>query len=120
MNGPYRSTPGRASQLRWDSYSIQGWKEYKVWGDFIVNAERLAPDEDPAAPRLTEILVLETKGLHLKNEDTVYKQELFKLCNKLSQPYPIEAIAEQFSDHKVRFELVYEDEWQRVLNMMFS
>jgi type III restriction enzyme len=101
-------------------YSIQGWREHRVFGDFIVNTARPAADDDPAAMQLNTILVLETKGLYLKNEDTAYKQDLFSLCNQLSEPYPIEALAQQFSDHKVRFELVYEDEWQRIMNAMFA
>ena len=65
--------------------------------------------------------VLETKGLHLQgNEDTEYKQQLFELCNKYSQPFPWDAIEKEFSDHKVVFQVVFEDEWKRVLNARFK
>ena len=100
-------------------YSIQGWKAHKVWGDYIVNTER-SPVADPVAPKLQTVLVLETKGLYFDNEDTAYKRELFELCNRMSEPWPMEAIAQQFSDHKVQFEVVYDDEYRRVLNAMFS
>jgi len=101
-------------------YSIQGWKAHKVWGDYIVNTASSAAAADPAASKLQTVLVLETKGLYLDNEDTAYKRELFELCNRMSAPWPMEAIAQQFSDHKVQFEVVYDDEYRRVLNAMFS
>ena len=67
----------------------------------------------------TIVYVLETKGLHLKdNDDTNYKKKLFALCNQESKPTPWDAIAEQFSNHQVVFQVVSEDEWQRVLNEM--
>ena len=90
-----------------------------VWGDYIVNTER-SPVADPVAPKLQTVLVLETKGLYFDNEDTAYKRELFELCNRMSEPWPMEAIAQQFSDHKVQFEVVYDDEYRQVLNAMFS
>ena len=68
-------------------YRVQGWKT-PIYPDFVVFAKR---DETPSEFQegFQEVYVLETKGLHLKgNEDTVYKQELFALCNDLCQPRP--------------------------------
>ena len=62
--------------------------------------------------------VLETKGLHLKNEDTAYKQELFELCNRNGQKQLWDDIAGDFADHHVHFCVVFDDEWRKVLNQL--
>ncbi len=48
---------------------LQGWKRGKVYPDFVFAAH--------AADGVTRMVLLETKGLHLKNEDTLYKADLF-------------------------------------------
>jgi type III restriction enzyme len=63
---------------------------------------------------------LEIKGIHLKNEDTDYKQQLFALCNSHSQPKPWDEIAQQFANHTINFQVVFDQEWQRVLNALFA
>jgi type III restriction enzyme len=100
-------------------YSIQGWQAHRIYSDFVALGHN-APEADEPPPPITKIYVLETKGLHLKNEDTQYKQEVFELCNKLSKPTPWNAIEEEFSNHKVQFQVIFEDEWQRVLNAMLQ
>lgn len=97
-------------------YYVQGWQEHRVWSDFIVLG-RDAPEQLNPQP-LSTIYVLETKGLHLKNEDTDYKKELFKLCNELSKPQPWNMIENDFAEHSVAFQVIYEDEWERILNAM--
>lgn len=92
------------------SYSIQGWRKPRVYPDFIA----LRQD----AP---VVYVLETKGVHLSgNPDTNYKKALFELCNQYSQPTPWSEIEQNFSDHKVTFQIVFDDEWQRVLNALLA
>jgi type III restriction enzyme len=88
-------------------YGLQGWRRGRVFADFVA-MRNLHPT----------VYVLETKGLHLKNDNTDYKKRLFDLCNKHGQPTPWDAIANQFSEHKVNFQVVFEDEWERVLNAM--
>jgi type III restriction enzyme len=88
-------------------YGLQGWRKDRVYADFVA-MRNLQPI----------VYVLETKGLHLKNDDTNYKQKLFDLCDKHGQPTPWDAIANEFSEHKVKFQIVFEDEWERVLNQM--
>jgi type III restriction enzyme len=88
-------------------YGLQGWRKPRVFSDFLAFSQNCIPT----------VYVLETKGLHLAgNEDTEYKKELFEMCNRLSQPTPWDDIAKDFSDHKVTFQIVFEDEWRRVLN----
>jgi len=92
-------------------YSLQGWRRHRVYPDFIAMRQATPPT----------VYVLETKGLHLKNnEDTNYKKALFELCNERSQPQPWDAVAQDFSDHKVNFQVVFEDEWERVLNALLA
>jgi len=98
-------------------YSLQGWQPGRVYPDFI--ALQGEPTE-AGLPRLSTVRVLETKGIHLKNEDTDYKKELFQFCNDYSQPKPWDEIAGQFADHEVRFHVVFEDEWERVLNALLA
>jgi type III restriction enzyme len=90
-------------------YSLQGWQPQRVYTDFFAGQ---------GLGRLDTVQVLEIKGLHLKNEDTDYKRELFKLCNDYSQPTPWDEIAQQFADHKINFQVVFEDEWQKVINAL--
>lgn len=92
-----------------NGYSIQGWRRHKTYPDFF------ALRQEPPL-----VYVLETKGLHLKNPDTDYKKQLFQLCNEQSQPTPWNEIMQEFSDHQVNFQVVFEDEWQRVLNALLT
>ena len=52
---------------------IQGWRKHKVYPDFI-----LAMTADGEKQRL---LIVETKGDHLENPDSHYKQKLLNLCS---------------------------------------
>ena len=71
------------------------------------------------ASEFKNVYVLETKGLHLKgNEDTVYKEELFALCNELCQPRPWDEISQEMAQHQVQYQLIFEDEWRRVIDEM--
>jgi type III restriction enzyme len=71
-------------------YGLQGWQKGRVFADFVAMR-----NSHPT------VYVLETKGLHLKNDNTDYKKKLFDLCNKHGQPTPWDAIAHEFSEHKV-------------------
>ena len=55
---------------------LQGWKRGKVYPDFVFALN--------AADGKTRLVLLETKGLHLKNEDSAYKQHLLE---RLTQAY---------------------------------
>lgn len=92
-------------------YGIQGWQPNRVYPDFLVGQ---------GLKKIEKIQVLEIKGLHLKNEDTAYKQELFALCNAQSQPRPVDAIAQEFVEHEIYFQVIFENEWERVLNALFA
>ena len=95
-------------------YGIQGWKS-RVYPDFVVFSKQdLAPEFE-----FESVYVLETKGLHLKgNEDTVYKEELFSLCNELCQPRLWDEIRQEMARHQVQFQLIYEDQWRQIIDQM--
>jgi len=96
-------------------YRIQGWRQHKIYPDFIVShtSEVDATDFD-------KVFVVETKGIHLKNEDTDYKKKVFKLCNRLAEAKSWTELGLEFPERKIVFELVFGDEWQRVLNSLLK
>src|SRR6185369_1534787 len=65
----YRNIPRRG-------YYVQGWQKSRIYADFIFTTN----GGDKRDYR--KVFVLETKGLHLKNENTKYKQSVFAVCNR--------------------------------------
>ncbi|MFA5519693.1 MAG: hypothetical protein WDA74_10605, partial [Spirochaetota bacterium] len=66
------------------------------------------------------VYILETKGLHLKNEDTEYKKNVFQLCNNLGTKKPWAELFDKFADHEFVFQVIYEDEWKNRINQIFE
>jgi type III restriction enzyme len=95
-------------------YAIQGWRKHRIYPDFIVS-DAVADRSDYA-----KVYVVETKGVHLKNEDTNYKRNVFTLCNKLAEERSWTELGLEFPNKKIRFEVVFEDEWQKKLNALFA
>ena len=96
-------------------YHIQGWKKNKIYPDFIASEINAQNEEDYGA-----VYVLETKGIHLKNEDTAYKQDVFKLCNELGTKKAWKELGLDFPDKKVNFQVIFEHEWQNKINKLFE
>jgi type III restriction enzyme len=62
------------------------------------------------------VVVLETKGVHLKNEVTKYKQDIFAICNEFGKQTPWKELESEFPHKEVEFQVVFDDEWkQKVL-----
>jgi type III restriction enzyme len=61
------------------------------------------------------VFVLETKGIHLKNKDTKYKQYVFTLCNELGATKAWKELFNKFTDLDFEFQVVFKDEWQNKL-----
>ena len=84
-------------------YSLQGWQRNKVYPDFIACADG------------NQLLILETKGLHLKgNDDTEYKRRLFDLLSDY-QANGIKAgtIDLKTNDEKnITLHMLMEDNWR--------
>ena len=92
-------------------YHIQGWKRNKIYPDFIAADKSLEGNDD-----YESVYVIETKGIHLKNEDTKYKQDVFALCNELGAKKAWKELFDEFPDHNFEFQVVFEDEWQNEIN----
>ncbi len=95
-------------------YHIQGWKRNKIYPDF------LAADKQEDKDDYGTVYVLETKGIHLKNEDTKYKQDVFALCNELGAKKAWKELFDEFPDHDFEFQVVFEDEWQNKINELME
>jgi type III restriction enzyme len=92
-------------------YFVQGWQRNKVYADFVTAKKKADDPTDYGS-----VMVLETKGLHLKNEDTKYKQSIFEICNTFGKQTPWGELELEFSQKEVEFQVIFEDEWkQRVL-----
>lgn len=95
-------------------YYIQGWKKAKKYPDFILSKSNEENDD------YSKVLVVETKGLHLKNEDTGYKKSVFDICNELGKKIRWKELGEVFKDKTIEFKIIYDKEWQRKLNEIFD
>ena len=97
-------------------YRIQGWKRDKIYPDFI------AAKSPRKRGEMGSIHVLETKGAHLKYEDTRYKEAVFELCTQLATQAKANSgeLKMDFSRRKVVFQVIYSDEWRNELNAIFG
>ncbi len=96
-------------------YAIQGWKKHRIYPDFIFTALNTRKKEG-----VGKIFVMETKGVHLKNEDTQYKELVFEICNKLSDKRRADELGLAVKEAPMRYEVVYSDEWQKKINELIS
>ncbi|MGA2280675.1 MAG: hypothetical protein ABSG80_10280 [Verrucomicrobiota bacterium] len=125
VNGDERSVAwyfDKQGQLLWwyrnlsrQDYRIQGWRKHGIFPDFIASRTSATDRTD-----FDKVFVVESKGIHLKNEDTDYKKSVFKLCNKLAEEKSWTELGLEFPERKIVFELVFGDEWQKVLNRLLK
>jgi type III restriction enzyme len=92
-------------------YSIQGWQPGRVHPDLIAFSGK---------QKLKQVRVLEIKGIHLKNENTVYKKDLFQICNQYGQDELWDEVAQEFAEHTIDFQVIFTDEWECILNAMWT
>lgn len=95
-------------------YSIQGWKKHKIYPDFIASGKAKKQNE------YDSIYVLESKGVHLKNEDTTYKKNVFKLCNDVGVKMKWNELGLDFPEQQFEFQVIFGDEWKSAINKIFS
>lgn len=103
----YRNEPKK-------DYAIQGWKKNRIFADFIFT------NIDDKPEQFNRVYVVETKGLHLKNEDTDYKREVFQLCNKMAKKTSRTKLGLQLDIPNIAFHVIDEEEWKRKLNELFT
>ena len=85
---------------------LDGWKKKKVFPDFLV-----ALEETKGKP--SKLVVVETKGFHLKNEDTEYKRKLFETLERHSDGgVPVGEFILGDAPGPMRFRLVLEEGWK--------
>jgi type III restriction enzyme len=95
-------------------YYIQGWKKNKIYPDFIFANTAGKVEES------NSVYVVETKGVHLKNEDTDYKKNVFDFCNKLGQQKDWRELNLEFPEKKIEFQVIFGDEWESKINKIFG
>ncbi len=95
-------------------YCVQGWQRGRIFADFIFTTVGDKTSD------YRKVFVLETKGRHLKNEDTEYKKSVFALCNKHAKKTTWNELVPAMKDKEIRYEVVFEDEWQQRLNALLS
>jgi type III restriction enzyme len=89
---------------------LDGWRKKKVFPDFLVSLE----ENEGVPPRL---LVLETKGLHLKNDDTDYKQRLFEVLEKnCAGGVPVGELKLEEKTGPMSFRLVFDRDWKSLVD----
>ena len=96
-------------------YYVQGWKKQRVYPDFVFTETDPKGKDD-----YSKIFIVETKGVHLKNEDTDYKKNVFDFCNKLGQQKDWRELNLEFGDKRVEFQVIFGDEWVKRINEIFS
>lgn len=104
----YRNIPRR-------DYAIQGWRKQKIYPDFIFTEA-----DSQNGVEHEKVFIAETKGLHLKNEDTDYKKAVFDVCNTMVTEKKWEELKLAFKNKSIRFEVIFEDEWKRKLNALLQ
>jgi type III restriction enzyme len=103
----YRNIPHRG-------YYVQGWQKSRIYADFVFTTHG-----DKRAD-LRKVFVLETKGLHLKNENTAYKRSVFALCNKHAEKKTWNELVPAMREKEIRYEVVFQDEWEKRLNELLA
>ncbi len=96
-------------------YYIQGWKKHKIYPDFIFTDSPPSNLDD-----YKTIYVVETKGLHLQNEDTAYKTSVFEFCNKLGTQKDWRQLNLEFKNKRIEFKVIYENEWRNRINQILG
>src|SRR5574337_70453 len=116
MNGLERNAAcyvdGKAATHWWfrnvarSQYGLQGWRKHKVYPDLVVAVRQQSGGE--------RVLVLETKGQHLKgNDDSGYKRDLLDLLTGSYKGQVVGAMQLDLGvDRALHCELVMENDWQ--------
>ena len=93
-------------------YALQGWRKNKIYPDFIFAMDHKGNEE--------RIMILETKGEHLDNPDTEYKQKVLDVCanafkfENVTKRGDLELVFDQ--DTTVNCALIFEGKWETDLS----
>jgi type III restriction enzyme len=97
-------------------YYVQGWQKSRIYADFIFTADGVGATKE----HYRKVFVLETKGLHLKNENTAYKQSVFALCNKHAKRKTWNELVPAMQGKGITYKVVFQDEWEKLLNELLA
>ena len=108
--------------LRWwhrnvakSQYGLQGWRRHKVYPDFVFGYH---PQGNQA-----RVVLLETKGMHLDNEDTGYKQALLARLTQAFRDERFHGVGtlalEQGGLVDLACDLVFDQNWAADLDTRF-
>jgi len=103
----YRNLPRRG-------YYVQGWQKPRIYADFIFTTN------GGDTPDYRKVFVLETKGLHLKNENTRYKQSVFALCSRHAKKRNWNQLVPAMRDKEITYEVVFQNEREKRLNGLLA
>ena len=93
-------------------YSIQGWRQHRIYPDFIFTTR-----EKETATDYNRVYVVETKGIHLKdNEKTNYVRKVFNVCARQAKERDWNELGLEMKDKILGFEVLSENEWQARLS----
>ncbi|NCA82297.1 MAG: restriction endonuclease subunit R [Opitutae bacterium] len=93
-------------------YAIQGWREHKIYPDFIFSLDGKAKRADHQ-----RVYVVETKGLHLNgNDKTNYIRKVFDICTQQAKARSQNELGLKMKEQDLRFEVLTEADWQAKLN----
>jgi type III restriction enzyme len=89
------------------AWGLQGWRRHKVYPDFLI---RMSGDG-------LRLMVLETKGKHLDNQDTAFKRDLMAaLGDAYQKPSPGEVELFDESPDAIRFRMLMQQlDWRSEL-----
>ncbi|MHB8523163.1 MAG: hypothetical protein ACYDH9_20755 [Limisphaerales bacterium] len=63
---------------------------------------------------------LQTTGLHLKNENTKYKQSVFAVCNRHAKRKAWNELVPAMRDKEISYQVAFQDEWEKRLNELLA
>ena len=95
-------------------YFVQGWQKSRIFADFIFTMR------DDGKPDYRKVFVLETKGTHLKNENTAYKKSVFALCNKYAKSKTLSELVPAMKGKGITYEVIFQEEWEKKLNNLLA
>ncbi len=93
-------------------YSIQGWRQHRIYPDFIFTTRDKKTYTD-----YNRVYVVETKGMHLiDNSKTHYVRKVFDICTRKAKERNWNELGLKMKDKVMGFEVLPENEWQARLN----
>jgi len=95
---------------------VQGWQKSRIYADFIFTTQLTGNGNKD----YRKVFVLETKGMHLKNENTDYKKSVFALCNQHAKRRTWNELVPAMKEKEITYEVVMQDEWERRLNKLLA